>query len=46
MRDVSLKKDIRVPFGVPLFLPIVGKFGFVSHTKDTTEATNVDLFQS
>ena len=27
-------------------IPIVGKFGFVSHTKHTAEATNMDLFHS
>ena len=25
-------------------IPIVGKSGFVSHTKHTAEATNIDLF--
>ena len=25
---------------------VVGKFGFVSHTEHTAEATNVDLFHS
>ena len=27
-------------------IPIVGKFGFASHTKHTAEATNTDLLHS
>ena len=27
-------------------IPIVGKFGFASHTKHTVEATNTDLLHS